>query len=152
MKKFLIVLSSLLIVICVVLGIKYSSLKSEKEWVQNNIDTIFTTNFSQLNSDLMTIALNPNLTDEELGYYLENTTKSGNQLSSLVHSTSYRDNKTLCDMVNLLDQASGSDALYSIEMSEDINRNLTELLVGRFENTELCKKTYDLIKGSVEKM
>ncbi len=151
MKKFLIVLSSLLIVILVVLGIKYSSLKSEKEWVQGNIDTIFTTNFSQLNSDLMTIKLNPDLSKDELGYYIANTTKSGNQLSSLVHSTSYRGNKTLCDMVNLLDQASGSDALNSIEMSEEINRNLTELLVGRFEDEELCKKTYELLKAAVEK-
>ncbi len=150
MKKSTIIIV-ILAVFCLIITVRYNNLKSENEWLQRNVDEMFMSNFSSLHTDMMTITLNPDMTEEEMALYEEQTTKAGNMVSSLVISTSYKNNVRLVDLVRMLDQASGSDALYTITMTEEIEEYLTRMMLTRFDDKELIDQTYELIKAAIKK-
>lgn len=149
MKKAIPIL--LLLVILIITFIGYINVKTERDILQRNIDQIFQFNFSELNANIMTIALNPNMSEKELSFFNDKVTKCGNIANTLFYMTSYRENRDLDLIVGLLDQSSGNDALNSLNMTEELNRKLTEIMSYDFSNEELIKETLDLLEKNIVK-
>lgn len=151
-KKSKIVAMILASICAIVLIVNYINLKNEKDWMQNNIDQIFQYNFSQMISDLTTIHMNPDMSDEGIRLYNTRITKTGNMAHDIFSLTSYKDNHKLGGIVGMIEQATGYDAINSINMSEELDKNLKEIMQYHFSDGALIEETYELVKKSVVKV
>ena len=150
-KKSKIVAIILASICAIVLIVNYINLKNEKAWMQNNIDQIFQYNFSQMISDLTTIHMNPDMSDEGIRLYNTRITKTGNMAHDIFSLTSYKDNHKLGGIVGMIEQATGYDAINSINMSEELNKKLIDIQMYHFSDEEAIEEAYDLVKKSVVK-
>ena len=150
-KKSKIVTIILASICAIVLIVNYINLKNEKVWMQNNIDQIFQYNFSQMISDLTTIHMNPDMSDEGIRLYNTRITKTGNMAHDIFSLTSYKDNHKLGGIVGMIEQATGYDAINSINMSEELNKKLIDIQMYHFSDEEAIEEAYDLVKKSVVK-
>lgn len=144
------IIAIILVAVCVVvLTLNYINLKNEKDWMQNNIDQIFQYNFSQMISDLTTIHMNPDMSDEGIRLYNTRITKTGNMAHDIFSLTSYKDNHKLGGIVGMIEQATGYDAINSINMSEELNKKLIDIQMYHFSDEETIEEAYELVKKSV---
>ena len=150
-KKSKIVAIILASICAVALIVNYINMKNEKDWMQNNIDQIFQYNFSQMISDLTTIHINPDMSDEGIRLYNTRITKTGNMAHDIFSLTSYKDNHKLGGIVGMIEQATGYDAINSINMSEELNKKLIDIQMYHFSDEEAIEEAYDLVKKSVVK-
>ena len=148
-KIIAIILASICVVILIV---NYINLKNEKDWMQKDIDQVFQHNFSQMTSDLMTIHLNLDMSEEDFQFFNARITKTGNMAHNIFSLTSYKDNHKLGDLVGMIEQATGYDAINSINMSEELDRKLKEIMQYHFSDEALIEETYELVKKSVVKV
>ena len=148
-KLIAIILASICVVILIV---NYINLKNEKNWMQKDIDQMFQQNFSQMTSDLMTIHLNPDMSEENFRFFNARITKMGNMAHNIFSLTSYKDNHKLGELVGMIEQATGYDAINSISMSEELDRKLKEIMQYHFSDGALIEETYELVKKSIVKV
>ena len=148
MKKPLVIVSGVLAVVVIVMSICYANLKGEHEWLQNNIDHNFHVSYSELVSDLMTIHLNPDMSEQEYQFFYEKVSKSGDLADTLVSMSSYRENAKLSSLVGMLNQASGTQAFYTLNMTEELDKKLRGLN-GHFTDEEMINEVYELVKNSI---
>ncbi|MBO5408517.1 MAG: hypothetical protein J6A61_03835 [Clostridia bacterium] len=137
-------------ILCILIGV-VSAVHTEREkyWLQQNIDHIFTWNFSQLNATQMLLALNPDMTEQERDYYQDMITKYGYTISQLFSSTSYRESVAMNVIVGLLDQATGTDAINDIRMTEELNHKLTELQLSNFSDETKISEALTTLKNCI---
>ena len=147
------IIAIILVAVCVVvLTLNYINLKNEKDWMQKDIDQTFQYNFSQMTSDLMTIHLNPDMSDKDFQFYNARITKTGNMAHDIFSLTSYKDNSKLGGLVGMIEQATGYDAINSINMSEELDRKLKAIMQYHFSDEALIEETYELVKKSIVKV
>lgn len=153
MRKKSKIIAIILASICaIVLIVNYINLKKEKDWMQNNIDQIFQYNFSQTTSDLMTIHLNPDMSDKSFQFYNARITKTGNMAHVIFSLTSYKDNHKLGGLVGMIEQATGYDAINSINMTEELHKKLVDIQMYHFTDEEAIEEAYELVKKSIVKV
>ena len=152
LKKSKIVALIVASICAVVLIVNYINLKNEKDWMQKDIDQTFQYNFSQTTSDLMTIHLNPDMTDEGFQFYNARITKTGNMAHVIFSLTSYKDNHKLGGLVGMIEQATGYDAINSINMTEELHKKLVDIQMYHFTDEEAIEEAYDLMKKSITKI
>ena len=146
------IIAIILVAVCVVvLTLNYINLKYEKDWMQKDIDQTFQYNFSQMTSDLMTIHLNPDMSDKDFQFYNARITKTGNTAHEIFSLTSHKDNNKLSSIVGMIEQATGYDAINSINMSEELNKKLIDIQMYHFSDEEAIEEAYELVKKSVVK-
>lgn len=148
-KIIAIILASICVIVLIV---NYINLKNERVWMQNNIDQIFQYNFSQMISDLTTIHMNPDMSDEGIRLYNTRITKTGNMAHDIFSLTSYKDNHKLGGIVGMIEQATGYDAINSINMTEELNKKLIDIHVYHFTDEEAIEEAYELVKKSIVKV
>ena len=151
-KKSKIVAIILASIFAIVLIVNYINLKNEKDWMQNNIDQIFQYNFSQMVSDLTTIHMNPDMSDEGIRLYNTRITKTGNMAHDIFSLTSYKDNHKLGGIVGMIEQATGYDAINSINMTEELHKKLVDIQMYHFTDEEAIEEAYELVKKSIVKV
>ena len=152
MRKKSKIIAIILASICaIVLIVNYINLKNEKDWMQNNIDQIFQYNFSQMVSDLTTIHMNPDMSDEGIRLYNTRITKTGNMAHEIFSLTSYKDNHKLGGLVGMIEQATGYDSINSINMTEELHKKLVDIQMYHFTDEEAIEEAYELVKKSVVK-
>ena len=127
-------------------------MKNEKDWMQNNIDQIFQYNFSQMVSDLTTIHMNPDMSDEGIRLYNTRITKTGNMAHEIFSLTSHKNNGKLSSIVGMIEQATGYDAINTINMSEELHKKLVDIQMYHFTDEEAIEEAYDLMKKSITKI
>ena len=81
-----------------------------------------------MTSDLITIHLNPDMSEENFQSYNARITKTGNMAHDIFSLTSYKDNHKLGGLVSMIEQATGYDAINSINMSEELDRKLKAII------------------------
>lgn len=150
-KKSKIVAIILASICAIVLIVNYINLKNEKAWMQNNIDQTFLLNYSMMVSDLMTIHLNPDMSDEGIRLYNTRITKTGNMAHEIFSLTSHKNNGKLSSIVGMIEQATGYDAINTINMSEELNKKLIDIQMYHFSDEEAIEEAYELVKKSVVK-
>lgn len=136
----------------VVLIANYINLKNEKDWMQKDIDQMFQHNFSQMTSDLMTIHLNPDMSEEDFQFFNARITKTGNMAHNIFSLTSYKDNHKLGELVGMIEQATGYDSINTINMSEELHKKLVDIQMYHFTDEEAIEEAYDLMKKSIVKL
>lgn len=153
MRKKSKIIAIILASICaIVLIVNYINLKNEKDWMQNNIDQIFQYNFSQMVSDLTTIHMNPDMSDEGIRLYNTRITKTGNMAHEIFSLTSYKDNHKLGGLVGMIEQATGYDSINSINMTEELHKKLVDIQMYHFTDEEAIEEAYELVKKSIVKV
>lgn len=150
-KKSKIIAIILASICAVALIVNYINMKNEKDWMQNNIDQIFQYNFSQMVSDLTTIHMNPDMSDEGIRLYNTRITKTGNMAHEIFSLTSYKDNHKLGGLVGMIEQATGYDSINSINMTEELHKKLVDIQMYHFTDEEAIEEAYELVKKSVVK-
>ena len=153
MRKKSKIIAIILASICaIVLIVNYINLKNEKDWMQNNIDQIFQYNFSQMVSDLTTIHMNPDMSDEGIRLYNTRITKTGNMAHEIFSLTSYKDNHKLGGLVGMIEQATGYDSINSINMTEELHKKLVDIQMYHFTDEEAIEEACELVKKSIVKV
>lgn len=148
-KIIAIILASICVVVLIV---NYINLKNEKDWMQKDIDQTFQYNFSQMTSDLMTIHLNPDMSDKDFQFYNARITKTGNMAHEIFSLTSHKDNGKLSSIVGMIEQATGYDAINSINMTEELHKKLVDIQMYHFSDEEAIEEAYELVKNSIAKL
>ena len=151
-KKSKIIAIILASICAVALIVNYVNMKNEKDWMQNNIDQIFQYNFSQMVSDLTTIHMNPDMSDEGIRIYNTRITKTGNMAHEIFSLTSHKNNGKLSSIVGMIEQATGYDAINTINMSEELHKKLVDIQMYHFTDEEAIEEAYDLMKKSITKI
>ena len=137
--------------ILVVSGLLYvNHLKADR--VQADIDTKFAGDYGNLTIGM----LNKSIQTEENAihkYDVENT-KYGYRLVELYPHNSYLKHSKFNDIIMLLDQASGCDAWYEIDMNKELYDKLNALGQAVFSRPqtyteELLEETWEALSGSV---
>ena len=153
MRKKSKIIANILASICaIVLIVNYINLKNEKDWMQKDIDQTFQYNISQTTSDLMTIHLNPDMSDKSFQFYNARITKTGNMAHVIFSLTSYKDNHKLGGLVGMIEQATGYDAINSIIMTEELHKKLVDIQMYHFTDEEAIEEAYELVKKSIVKV
>lgn len=141
----------LIALILVVSGLLYvNHLKADR--VQADIDTKFAGDYGNLTIGM----LNKSIQTEENAihkYDVENT-KYGYRLVELYPHNSYLKHSKFNDIIMLLDQASGCDAWYEIDMNKELYDKLNALGQAVFSRPqtyteELLEETWEALSGSV---
>ncbi|MBR5152068.1 MAG: hypothetical protein IKW60_00870 [Clostridia bacterium] len=120
-KSFISLLIALILVASGMLYVDYL----EGERIQADIDTKFVSDYGNLIIGM----LNKSIQTEEIAihrYDAENT-KYGYRLVELYPHNSYLKDRRFNDIILLLDQASGCDAWYEIDMNKELYDKLNEL-------------------------
>ena len=142
----------LITLIIVVSGMLYANyLKSER--IQADIDIKFASDYGNLIIGM----LNKSIQTEEIAihkYDVENT-KYGYRLVNLYPLNSYLKHSKFNDIIMLLDQASGCDAWYEIDMNKQLYDKLNLLGQSVFSrpqknNEEILDATWDALSKAVD--
>lgn len=143
-------MTAVLLILCIILlSVSLIRERDRKSHMQQHIDQTFIYHFSLLNQNQITLALNPDFTDEEKEYYQLEITKSGALISSLFSTTSFREDKGLNVIVGLLDQSTGLDAINQLTMTQELNQVLSDIQVNQFSDREANEKALNLLKECI---
>ena len=120
-KSFICLVSALILVFSCMLYVDY--LKDER--VQADIDTKFSSDYGNLIIGM----LNKSIQTEEIAIHKYDTenTRYGYRLVELYPHNSYLKHKRFHDIIMLLDQSSGCDAWYEIDMNKELYDKLNML-------------------------
>lgn len=120
------------------LGFKYLDTNSERLFLQDGVDAIFTGNFCSLCSNLFSMDTSK-MDNQALDFYNYQNTEYSHTMMTLFSSTSYSDNFDLNTIVFTLDKMTGSNSIYKIvdnpELIERLNRLSYSLNSDDFEET-----------------
>ncbi len=145
------VICLLIVLILVVSGMLYVDyLKDER--IQADIDTKFVSDYGNLILGM----LNKSIQTEETAIHRYNTenTKYGYRLVELYPYNSHLKNGKFNDIIMLLDQASGCDAWYEIDMNKELYDKLNALGQAVFSKPqkyteEMLEETWEALSAAV---
>jgi len=149
-KKFLIILSvALILILSATIFIDHLI----EDRIQADIDTKFMSDYGNLIIGM----LNKSIQTEEIAIHRYDTenTRYGLRLVELYPYNSYLKHKILNDIIMLLDQSSGCDAYYEINMDKELYDKLNELGQAIFSRPqkyteEMLKETYRALSDAVD--
>ena len=117
---------------------------------QKNIDETFKACYiSILNS--MHSTLTTDLGEEAKSKLTARDTGYGHIMRSTYLSTSYAVNQDFLMICDLLDDSTGTDAVYSIHSSEELYHSLLTVYEDDFADAELMKETVEHLQKSIDK-
>jgi len=148
-KSFICLLIALILVISAILFANH--LKDDR--IQADIDTKFVSDYGNLIIGM----LNKSIQTEEVMIHKYNTenTKYGYRLVELYPHNSYLKDNRFNDIIMLLDQASGCDAWYEIDMNKELYDKLNALGQAVFSRPqtfteEMLENTWEALSNAVD--
>lgn len=123
LKRITIIAVCILAVVFLSYG--YMDSYTREVYLQKNADQLFTTNFSLICAN---IAVDTStMDDEQLISYNNQNAEYGYMITNIFSLTSYADNSALNQIVRALDQITGSDAIYHVEIDAGLQEKLLYL-------------------------
>ncbi len=148
-KSFICLLIALILVVSGMLYVDY--LKDDR--IQADIDTKFASDYGNLIIGM----LNKSIQTEEISIHKYDTenTRYGYRLVELYPYNSHLKNSRFNDIVMLLDQASGCDAWYEIDMNKELYDKLNTLGQAVFSRPqkyteEMLEETWEALSMAVD--
>ena len=140
MKKSKIIIS-ILIVLLIVLFIGFIKVKSERDWLQKNIDQTFASSYHELTLNLINETVD-NISEAAIHKYKTENTKHSYNLTQLYQYTSFRKNGNpdLNYIIAVLAQSSGYNAVTKLDMDEELYHSIKFVPNERFNNEEILSK------------
>ncbi len=148
-KSFMCLLVALILVVSGMLFVDYF----EEDRIQADIDVKFASDYGNLIIGM----LNESIQTEEdaVHKYNSENTRYGYRLVELYPYNSYLKDRKFNDIIMLLDQASGCDAFYEIDMSKELYDKLNTLGQAVFSRPqkytdEMLEETLEALSASVD--
>lgn len=140
MKKSKIIIS-ILIVLLIVLFIGFIKVKSERDWLQKNIDQTFASSYHELTLNLINETVD-NISEAAIHKYKTENTKHSYNLTQLYQYTSFRKNGNpdLNYIIAVLAQSSGYNAVTNLDMDEELYHSIKNVPNDRFNNAEILRE------------
>ena len=140
MKKSKIIIS-ILIVLLIVLFIGFIKVKSERDWLQKNIDQTFASSYHELTLNLINETVD-NISEAAIHKYKTENTKHSYNLPQLYQYTSFRKNGNpdLNYIIAVLAQSSGYNAVTKLDMDEELYHSIKFVPNESFNNEEILSK------------
>ena len=140
MKKSKIIIS-ILIVLLIVLFIGFIKVKSERDWLQKNIDQTFASSYHELTLNLINETVD-NISEAAIHKYKTENTKHSYNLTQLYQYTSFRKNGNpdLNYIIAVLAQSSGYNAVTKQDMDEELYHSIKFVPNESFNNEEILSK------------
>lgn len=140
MKKSKIIIS-ILIVLLIVLFIGFIKVKSERDWLQKNIDQTFASSYHELTLNLINETVD-NISEAAIHKYKTENTKHSYNLTQLYQYTSFRKNGNpdLNYIIAVLAQSSGYNAVTKLDMDEELYHSIKNVPNDRFNNAEILRE------------
>ena len=140
MKKSKIIIS-ILIVLLIVLFIGFIKVKSERDWLQKNIDQTFASSYHELTLNLINETVD-NISEAAIHKYKTENTKHSYNLTQLYQYTSFRKNGNpdLNYIIAVLAQSSGYNAVTKLDMDEELYHSIKFVPNESFNNEEILSK------------
>lgn len=140
MKKSKIIIS-ILIVLLIVLFIGFIKVKSERDWLQKNIDQTFASSYHELTLNLINETVD-NISEAAIHKYKTENTKHSYNLTQLYQYTSFRKNGNpdLNYIIAVLAQSSGYNAVTKLDMDEELYHSIKFVPNDRFNNAEILRE------------
>lgn len=140
MKKSKIFISILLILL-VITSAGFIKVKSERDWLQKNIDRTFTASYHELALNLINETVD-NISETAIHKYKTENTKHSYNLTQLYQYTSFRKNGNpdLNYIIAVLAQSSGYNAVTKLDMDEELYHSIKFVPNDSFNNEEILSK------------
>ena len=140
MKKSKIIIS-ILVVLLIVLFIGFIKVKSERDWLQKNIDQTFASSYHELTLNLINETVD-NISEAAIHKYKTENTKHSYNLTQLYQYTSFRKNGNpdLNYIIAVLAQSSGYNAVTKLDMDEELYHSIKFVPNESFNNEEILSK------------
>lgn len=149
MKKSKIIIS-ILIVLLIVLFIGFIKVKSERDWLQKNIDQTFASSYHELTLNLINETVD-NISEAAIHKYKTENTKHSYNLTQLYQYTSFRKNGNpdLNYIIAVLAQSSGYNAVTKLDMDEELYHSIKFVPNESFNNEEILSKAKIALKEAL---
>ena len=149
MKKSKIIIS-ILIVLLIVLFIGFIKVKSERDWLQKNIDQTFASSYHELTLNLINETVD-NISEAAIHKYKTENTKHSYNLTQLYQYTSFRKNgnQDLNYIIAVLAQSSGYNAVTKLDMDEELYHSIKFVPNESFNNEEILSKAKIALKEAL---
>lgn len=139
------ILSSLLILVMIILVMT----KQEQYEMRQTIDNTYKESFLRI-LDSMRQMEDPAFSVEEKQMLSARDTAYGFNLRTLQFSTSYAKQENFCTISLLLDEATGTDAIYTLAYSDELYDTLIQLYDKDFQDVELLKKARVMLEAAID--
>ena len=135
------IIISILIVLLIVLFIGFIKVKSERDWLQKNIDQTFASSYHELTLNLINETVD-NISEAAIHKYKTENTKHSYNLTQLYQYTSFRKNGNpdLNYIIAVLAQSSGYNAVTKLDMDEELYHSIKFVPNESFNNEEILSK------------
>lgn len=144
-KMIFIFIAVLLIVLCGILAKEISSNAKKQNVIDETFKDCFISILNTMHYSLDDNALN----DTAKGQLMARDIGYGHILRGTYLYTSYVGNQDFYRICILMDEATGSDAIYSIEITKELYDNLLAIYENDFEDEVLLKETRNLFEKCI---
>ncbi len=140
----------ILIVLIFVLSIGYIQVKSERDWLQKNIDQTFASSYHELTLNLLNETVD-GISENAIHRYKTENTKHSYNLLHLFQYTSFNKNNNpdLNYIIGILSQSSGYGAITEINMDEELYHSIKNVPNDRFNNTEILREAKQALEKAL---
>ena len=140
------------IVLLVVLSIGFIQVKSDRDWLQKNIDQTFTNSYHELTLNLINETVD-NIGEDAIHKYKTENTKHSYNLLNLFQYTSFNknDNPDLNYIIAVLSQSSGYNAITQLDMDEELYHSIKNVPTDYFNNEEILSKAKTALEKALIK-
>lgn len=149
MKKSKIIIS-ILIVLLIVLFIGFIQVKSDRDWLQKNIDQTFANSYHELTLNLLneTVA---GISEDAIHRYKTENTKHSYNLLHLFQFSSYNKNHNadLNYIIGILSQSSGYGAITKINMDEELYHSIKNVPNDGFNNAQILREAKEALEKAL---
>ncbi|MBO5408799.1 MAG: hypothetical protein J6A61_05345 [Clostridia bacterium] len=149
MKKSKIIIS-ILIVLLIVLFIGFIKVKSERDWLQKNIDQTFASSYHELTLNLINETVD-NISEAAIHKYKTENTKHSYNLLHLFQYSSYskHNNADLNYIIGVLSQSSGYGAITTLNMDEELYHSIKNVPNDGFNNAEILREAKEALEKAL---
>ncbi len=149
MKKSNILIAVLSVLLILVSGM-YLRTKWKNDWFQKDMDYLFTYSYNNLTLNMLNAAVE-NIGEAAVQRYTAENTRYSAIMSTCYTYTSFAENNNmdLNNIVAVLTQSSGYNAVTEIDMDLELYHSLKEVPADGFNNEEILKKAKTDIAESI---
>lgn len=141
---------SILLLLLVIISVGFIKVKSERDWLQKNIDQTFASSYHELTLNLLneTVA---GISEDAIHRYKTENTKHSYNLLHLFQFSSYNKNHNadLNYIIGILSQSSGYGAITKINMDEELYHSIKNVPNDGFNNVEILRVAKEALKKAL---
>jgi len=140
----------ILLLLLVIISVGFIKVKSERDWLQKNIDQTFASSYHELTLNLLNETVD-NIGEAAIHKYKTENTKHSYNLLHLFQYSSYSKNRNadLNYIIGILSHSSGYGAITKINMDEELYHSIKNVPNDGFNNAEILREAKEALKKAL---